>query len=382
MTASLVIVSPLFPPARGGLADHTQRLARELAREIAVSVLASPGANVEEAFPVRAEIENWRDGAALLAALEKVSPTVPILWQYVPHMYGRGGVNLALPRTMVALRRQGRRQIVIAHEIAAPFSPWPQRFWYATAQRWQWQQMLRCVDGVGFSTESWLADWTRRAPGHRHKFFLAASPSSIPVSPVLQGHAQRWRQAHGLSADTRVMAYFGSLSAAKQFSWVTAAWKQSQHPDRPVALVVIGDRPDAVPPPELQELFKPLGFLPGPEVSAALHAVEVLALPFVDGVSERRTTFMAGLSHGCAVVTTVGHNTGPTLRQAQFLQGTSASDAASFRQTVAELLADDAGRKRLGEAGRRAYTQSYDWPVTLRTLTDQLRRISGRGTEG
>lgn len=381
MTASVLIVSPLFPPARGGLADHTQQLARELARERAVSVLSSPGATVEEAFPVRAEIENWRDGAALLAALEKVSPTVPILWQYVPHMYGRGGVNVALPRTMAALRRQGRRQMVIAHEIAAPFSPWPQRFWYATAQRWQWQQILRCVDGIGFSTEAWLADWTRRAPGHRHKFFLVASPSGIPVAPVLQGHAQRWRQAHGLSADSRVLAHFGSLSAAKQFSWVMAAWKQAQHPDRPAALVVIGDRPEAAPPADLKELFKPLGYLPGPEVSAALHAAEVLALPFVDGVSERRTTFMAGLSHGCAVVTTVGHNTGPTLRQAQFLKGTSASDAASFRQTVAELVADDVGRKRLGEAARRAYTQSYDWPVVVGLIAGRLRQFFSGGQQ-
>jgi glycosyltransferase involved in cell wall biosynthesis len=371
----MVIVSPLFPPARGGLADHTAQLARELAKETTVSVVTSAGAGVGETGSVHPVIGNWRDAAALVAALGKISPTALVLWQYVPHMYGRGGVNPALSRAMIALRRTGRRQMVIAHEIAAPFSAWPHRCWYALAQRRQWREILSCADGVGISTEAWLEDWTRRIPENRRKFFLLPSPSSITVTPVLQGHAQRWRQAHGLSATTRVLIYFGSLCAAKQFPWIVAAWKQAQNADHPVALVVIGDQPHLNVPGELAALFKPVGYLAAPDVSAALQAADALALPFVDGVSERRTTFMAGLSHGCAIVTTVGQNTGPTLRRAPFFKAAPAVDCALFARLVTQTLAESAGRKCLGEAAKAAYAQAYDWPVVVRSVCQQSRGI-------
>ena len=39
----MLIISPHFPPTRGGVADHTASLARELAARHAVKVLTSPG---------------------------------------------------------------------------------------------------------------------------------------------------------------------------------------------------------------------------------------------------------------------------------------------------------------------------------------------------
>ncbi|MBU6400416.1 MAG: glycosyltransferase [Verrucomicrobia bacterium] len=370
----MIIVSPLYPPARGGLADHTARLAGELAKATGVSVVTSAEAGIEPTRSVHPIIQSWRDVTALVAALETVAPAAPVIWQYVPHMYGRGGVNLALPRALAALRRAGRRQLVTAHEIAAPWSLWPNRLGYALAHRWQWRQILACADAVAFSTEAWLANWTRRAPGRQRAFFLLASPSTIPVAPTLRDHARHWRQQHGLDPATRVLAYFGSLSAAKQLPWVMQAWRQAQANGRPVALVVIGERPRSDVPAELATLYKPLGYLPAPEVSAALQATDLLALPFIDGVSERRTTFMAGLSHGCAVATTFGENTGPTLRGVGCFTAVPSWDQAAFSELVTRTLADDAVRKTMGETARAVYTERYDWPVVARALGQRLQR--------
>jgi glycosyltransferase involved in cell wall biosynthesis len=380
MKASALIICPAFPPARGGVADHTRRLARELAAQMPVAVLTAPGADADTAAAVHGLVTNWRAPRALVATVNRVAPAeAVVIWQYVPHLYGRGGVNRGMPRAMDLLRAGGRHQLVIAHEIAAPFSPWPHRCWYAVAHRWQWRRIMACADGIGFSTEAWLSVWSRRAPGQREEFFLLPAPSNIPVAAMAPHHAIRWRAEHGLSAGTAVLAYFGTLSAAKQFSWIAKAWSQAQQTNGPVALVVVGDRPDFNVPVGLAALFKPLGYLPAPQVSAAMQAADVLALPFADGVSERRTTFMTSLSHGCAVLTTVGHNTGMTLRQARFFRATTQATRSAFTQALMELLADDQERGRLRVAAKQAYAQRYDWPVVARTLRERFSSRAGSG---
>jgi len=372
MKSSLLIVSPEYPPLRGGVADHTRRLAQELSAHFQISVLtSSTAAGGGDEFPVHARLRDWCDEAALLAAIRGLAPAGPVLWQYVPHLYGRGGVNFALPRVLLALRRAGRRQLVIAHEIAAPFSLWPQRAWYALAHRWQWRRILEVADAVGISTEAWLTEWRQRAPQFQEKLFLLPSPSSVPVVATTARHREEWRAEHGLPAETRVIAYFGTISAAKQFDWVLAAWRQAQAAEKPVALAVIGAQPAVALPAKLGKMFLPLGHLPPEEVSRALQAADLLALPFVDGVSERRTSFMAGLDHGCAVVTTRGHNTGTTLRHADFFAAASATAKSAFVQNVMDLLNDAPKRIQLGLAARAVSQRSYAWNVVAQSLRDR-----------
>lgn len=369
-----VVVSPLFPPQPGGLADHTERLAAELGAWAKVTVLTSAGPAAESGrFAVRPAMRDWRDAQALKAALEEASTEGPILWQYVPHMYGRGGVNSAVPAVMAALRACGRRQAVIAHEIAAPFSPWPQRFWYALAHRGQWRQVLRHADRVGISTEAWLEAQRSHTPEFRDKLCLVPSPATIPVASLEEGFAGRWRASRGWPAELPVLGCLGSLCASERFAWVRTAWQQAQQPGRPVGLVTAGQPPAPGQLSGQEPLACSLGYAPAAEVSRALQMTDVLLLPFLDGASERRTTFMAGLSHGRAIVTTLGHNTGPTLRRADFFRAVDARQEKGFAAVVAELLADGPQRARLGEAGRQAYARDYDWPKVAARVADLLR---------
>ena len=376
MKPGVLIISPDFPPARGGVADHTLRLAQELFSRGPVAVLTSSANQSNQPFPVHAEISDWTDPEPLERAIATLVANKTLLWQYVPHMYGRGGVNAAIGKVMHRLQRHAPGQLVIAHEIAAPFSPLPHRFWYAFNHRRQWRQLLAAAGAVGISSEAWLAEWTRREPQHAGKLFLLSSPSTIPVVPVPATHARDWRVAHQLPADCRVLAYFGTMGANKQFDWVLAAWERAQKTSLPVALVLAGGDATITVPDALRSLFRPLGYLPADDVSRLLQAADVLALPFIDGVSERRTSFMAGLSHGCAVATTLGHNTGSTLRHAHFFAATEATDEAGFVTTVQTLLTDDALRTRLATAGRHAYHACYDWPRVIEALDSARSKLA------
>jgi glycosyltransferase involved in cell wall biosynthesis len=178
-----------------------------------------------------------------------------------------------------------------------------------------------------------------------------------------------------LPVSVRVLAFFGTLGAAKLFDWVMTSWQKAFSQERPVALVVIGDRPKVHVPAFLSAFFKPLGFLPTEAVSKALQAIDVLALPFFDGVSERRGSFMAGLDHGCAIVTTIGFSTGPTLRKARFFEAVTVTERDAFAEKAKKLLLADHQRRELGHAARQAYQSQYQWPRLTEKLLVQLNKI-------
>lgn len=371
LKTDLLIISPEYPPDRGGIADHTQRLARMLSGSCNVSILTSKNESRPTGGDVHAEIEDWSDMDALYVAMEGIQHVDVVIWQYVPHMYGHGGVNLKLPRALLMLQKHHRPQIVLAHEIAAPYSAWPHRMYYAWAHRSQWRRMVNIADSIGISTEAWLNEWRQLRPDAADKMFLAPSPSNIDVAEVSSDHRQAWRTANGLKPDTRVLGYFGTVSDAKQFHWVTEAWQAAQA-GGPTALVVIGGKPEFTPPSGLAGLYRETGYLAAEEASKAIQALDVLALPFVDGASERRGSFMAGLIHGCPVVSTLGHNTGATLRAADWFAGVPVEEPEAFSKAVADLLGNKSTAADMGRRAAEYYARHYDWMVLSRRLEAQM----------
>jgi glycosyltransferase involved in cell wall biosynthesis len=378
LSTPLIIVSPCFPPQRGGLADHTVGLARGLSARREVYVLTSKDGAGRDDLRVSAIVENWQSPKPILRALGQLPPESDILWQYVPHMYGRGGISPGLVAAIKAVSRTGRLQCLIAHEIATALSWRPSRMACALAHRYQWRQILKHIDLIGISTEAWLMDWRRRASVYQAKFFLTPSPSNIPVVSVDPDQVRDWRRQIGLHAATHLIGFFGTLHESKLFPWIMTGLIQAQCPGRQVGLVAVGDQPMVAVPDHLKRLFRALGYLPAAEVSVALQAVDVLALPFADGVAERRTTFMAGLDHGCPILTTLGPSTGPTLRQGDFFCGVGALHKERFVGELSRMLADGALRLGLGQAGRKVYQQRYAWPRLIETIEDKLDQARRR----
>jgi glycosyltransferase involved in cell wall biosynthesis len=366
VSLSFAIICPDYPPRRGGVADHTALLLAELAKHAQVTLITSEDTEVPRA-PNRVQyVRDWQDEEELFRCVDRLPKEAVLLWAYVPHMYGRGGVAPAVPRVMTRLRTAGHHhQIVLAHEIAAPFSLWPHRTWYAWQHRQQWCRMVNSADLLVTSTEAWRDEWQARLPEHRAKFSSAASPSTIPIAPLtdVAGHRATWRRTMGWPEDVLVLGWFGTASAAKQLEWVLQARERAATAlARPVALVLIG-KADQVAQQQNSPWIKSTGYLEAAAVSHVLQSIDALLLPFIDGISERRTSFMAGLSHGTPVVTTQGHNTGPTLRAAQICRLASALDEEQFSREVIAALSDPAESRAMGERGRTVYRRDYDWPV-------------------
>jgi len=369
----LVIVSPLLPPLRGGLADHTRRLAETLAAHLPVHVLTSAGAAKNPAFEVVDQVTDWHDRRALESALGHFPQDSVFLWQYVPHMYGRGGVNFAIAPLISRLHCQGRRQVLIAHEIKAPLHWKPHWMFYALCHRLAWRQIRRAVPAIGISSEGWLESGRVGRNDPTTDFFVLPSPSNFPVVPVPDRHPDQWRAELGLAPDTAVVGYFGTLGAGKQPDWIFDTWRAANRSGIRTALAVIGGKPTVPVTPEEQALYRPLGYLDEPAVSRALQALDLLLLPFEDGVAERRTTITAGLAHGVPILTTLGSSTGSTLRAARFFAAASATDPQAFQAEAVRLLRDPAARARLSAAAVDAYARDFSWDVVARRLLARIR---------
>lgn len=415
----LVIICPMFPPDKGGLPDHTIGLANSFfslnLREgihannsessCTVDVLTRRGEidtqeishqSNSQSLKIHAEIDRWNEPGLVVDQIEKIilnrvgsrqcgkiDPSeAMILWQYVPHMYGRAGVNLKLPTLLSQTRSRLKRhslnhiaQALIAHEITSPLSFWPHLALYAMAHRIQWRGLLKEADRIGVSTEAWINRWIPGRIRQSKPVYLSPSPSNMPVvklDQTVEIHARNWRLENGLPEKCPMLLFFGSMGGPKQLDWVLETWRTARkilNPD--TALALVGGSPQVELSESEKGLFRPLGYLSSRDVSLAFQAADVITLPFQDGVSERRTSFMSGLSHGKAVATTLGPSTGATLRNSSYFVSSDYQDPKSYVEKTLKILGDPKGRSEMGAMARLNYQQFMDWPIVWNRLTKQ-----------
>jgi glycosyltransferase involved in cell wall biosynthesis len=123
------------------------------------------------------------------------------------------------------------------------------------------------------------------------------------------------------------------------------------------------------------------GFLPRAEVSAAFLAADLAVLPYRDGASFRRGSLMAVLAHGLPVVTTHPRRVPappgadvPRLEDGVNARLVPPDDPQALADAVAELIADAALRRRLGE-GACELARAFTWDriaAQTRAVYEQL----------
>jgi glycosyltransferase involved in cell wall biosynthesis len=93
------------------------------------------------------------------------------------------------------------------------------------------------------------------------------------------------------------------------------------------------------------------GFVDDPAVTAAFLSSDIIALPYLDGVSLRRGTLMAALAHGRAIVTTSPDSDIPELDGAVATVPSGDSEALALR--IKTLWKNDQERGRLEKAAEK-----------------------------
>ena len=180
------------------------------------------------------------------------------------------------------------------------------------------------------------------------------------------------------------MGYFGFVNPAKGVDVLLEGFRMArrQRPSLRLLLVCALRRGEPyhdellhlLDTPELREVVTITGELPDAEAAAALSRCDIVALPFREGISLRRTTLAAALALGRAVISTHSAVAPAALCDGRDLLLAPPSDPAALADAIVALAGDPARRAELGRHAREAAAQ-FAWPSIAARTEDVYRRV-------
>lgn len=387
MTHAWHLVTGEYPPQPGGVSDYTRAVAEALGGAGAeVHVWAPPlPAGVVDApdCVARVHVHRLPDvfGDAALAMLTRGlnasrGPRT-VLIQYVPHAFGRRGMNLRFCRWVQHRARMSGDDVrVMFHEPYFPFGPWPLRHnVLAFATRIMAVLLMSDIRLAYVSTRAWRGRLAHYAPRALRFEWLpipaAVGPAADP--PAIAG----WRTRLTAGGCTHVVGHFGTFGRlVTRLLDPTLEALLAARADVRVCLIGAGSEEFAAQfvarHPGWTGRVAVTGSLPAAEVAACIQACDVMLQPYADGASGRRTTLMAALINGAATVSTRGPATEPEWSQTEAVL-LSGPKPAALARAVETLLTDDGRRHAVGTAGRALYERCF----ALRHTVERL--LAGEG---
>jgi glycosyltransferase involved in cell wall biosynthesis len=285
---------------------------------------------------------------------------------------------------LLSSRALGIPLVVTLHDLKVPYL-------FPKAGPLRWQAVLalaRRASGVIVTNrEDQLA---------LEAYHFARRPAVIPIgsnitpTPPPGFDRAAWRGRWGVGSEETLLGYFGFLNESKGGEDLVQALDRLR--ERPIKLMMIGGRTGSSDPSnqayadridalvhrlDLQERVIWTGYTTPAEVSANLLSTDLCLLPYRDGASFRRGSFMAALAHGLPIITTTPAVELPELSHGGniYLVPPAAPEALAAAVTV--LQREEELRERLAR-GARALAQNFRWDAIARS-TSQLFRELGPG---
>ena len=385
------VITSEYPPQAGGVSDYTYGLAGGLAAQgdqVHVWCPACPGTQSQ----IDGVVVHRVPGAFTAAGLRHLGRELNqfpsprrILVQWVPHGFGYRSMNLAFCCWLWNRSWRHRDNVeIMVHEayLAFRYGWWRQNA-AALVHRLMTIMLLRAADRVWVSIPQWEQRWRPYTLGRRVWIKWLPIPSNIPIVDDVRA-AQAVHRRH-VAGDNLLVGHFGTYGSP-----ITSVLE-------PI-LSILGDDPAGLTillmgrgseqfgeelirrDPRLAPLIHATGALSARDLSLHVAACDLLIQPYPDGVSSRRTSFMAGLSHGKPIVTTSGILTEPFWRETDALELAPVGDVIAFADLLKRLCKDPDERARMGRAARNLYKERFDLPYIIAMLRGSIGAVERSNT--
>ncbi|NTX61221.1 glycosyltransferase [Myxococcus sp. CA051A] len=360
-----------YPPQPGGVSDYTRLVAQALVhagQQVHVWAPGESGAREELGVTVH-RVPGLFTPMGLRHLTRELNhcPTPRrLLLQYVPHALGMKAMNVPFCAWFAA-RRQDERWVFF-HEIVYPWKPTsPLRHQVLAGVT---RVMAGMVGGAAERLFVSIPSWAEHLPARvRHRAEWRPIPSTLPTEVP-----EQTREAVRLALGTGPwLGHFGTYDPAisELLSTVLVPLLRADE-HRKGLLLGRGSRRFVqelgLRHPELAPRITSRDDLAPAELSAHLSSVDLLIQPYLDGVSTRRTTSMAGLALGCPLVTQTGHLTEPFWRESRAVALAEDTTAGALLECAEYFLAHAEERAALGARAARLYRERFTLERTVEAL--------------
>lgn len=383
------IITCEYPPQLGGVSDYTQMVANGLAaagdevhvwspalatvnggdvgRDEQIKNATGPMVHRELGQFARADL---RHAGSLL---DQSAGPKRLLVQWVPHGYGYRSMNLQFCYWL--RNRAEKHGDIVELMVHEPYLAFGEGSWkqtgVAAVHRLMTRLLMKAATRVWMSIPAWEERLRPYARGRQISFRWLPVMSNIDIVSDPAGvQARRARYANN---GNQIVGHFGTydLNIARRLSTsIPLLLEENDCCD----ILFLGRGSEAmrnsllVNRPHLAERIHATGTLSSSELSMHLKTCDLLMQPYVDGVSSRRTSVMAGISHGVPVVTTKGKFTEPIWSESDAVLLAPVDDDAELVRQAVGLLSSESERRRLGGAGAILYREHFSLENTITTL--------------
>ena len=377
-----VFVTGEYPPTEGGVGDYSAHLGRALlGLGHSVVVLTSVGggstAGDEDGIKVLREVAGWGRGEidAVARRVASLEPDV-VNFQYVPHLYGRGGVAPGAALLPAAIARHSAAVVLTTmHELFAPLPLNPRRLLASLLQRLQLRVLLRSSTVLVATNPGYARRLTRRAPGRRVHQIPVGSNIEPPTQP---GDSAAVRA--GIGATGSVIGDLSPAAVSKRPLDLVTVLAGADPSTRLLLVGGLRDQADsqrrvaeAARSAGVEDRVHATGYLAPAEVSRHLGAIDVCVHTAAAGASSRSGTLAAALGHGLPVVGYHGPETPEFLSSSAGLVLVPAGDTRALTSAVTGLLVSPERRREAAAAAGETYRLHLTWDGIARQVVEAAR---------
>jgi len=372
MTAFRIgLITGEYPPMRGGIATQTQLLAHRLSSQgHTVHVLTSiDGKNEKTDVNVSATVERW--GLRLPHHLNqwiKENKLQLVNVHYQTAAYGMSPIIHFIPAFASA------PVITTFHDLRFPYL-FPKA---GLLRPW-------IVDHLATSSQAVVStnqedDVRLSSLNHNHALIpIGSNITSSTATTTVDA-----RTAIGAKSDDFIIAFFGFVNRTKGLDVLLQAISVLQSQDIPAKLLMIGDRLGSSDPTNrayneqiealitdfgLQNTITWTGFVSDADVQAYLTSADVVALPFRDGASYRRSSLTSAIAQKSVIVTTRPTVDVPAFRHGENMLLTPPGDVPALTSALMRLYNNPALRESL-RGGTAQLQDTFSWD---RIVTDYIQ---------
>ena len=368
----VTLVTGVFPPQRCGIGDYTDCLATHLTKlGIEVHVITSRCLAEHKCdFHVHRIVGRWNSIglARLVAALARIRQDVVHI-QFPSVAYRR---TAALPLLPLMLRAAGCRVVLTLHEyvVSKRISRLRQLMMASAAHR------IITTNPEDQALLTRILFWKRH---HIHRICIGANIEPDEAA-ITRFNRESRRRSFGATGDSHVICFFGNIHPAKGIEDLIEAFDIVCKSMPNTKLVIIGSCDPGntlfssfirrkIIDSGLADRVYVSGFVPKQEVSELLLASDLCVLPFRDGISLRRGSFLAAVKHGLPVVTTAPRSSPPeNLVDGQNVVLVSPGDVQKLADSITSLLKSPETYIRMKQ-NALAFGRQFSWPeIAKRTL--------------